>query len=412
MPSSEAAGTLKHIRILDLTTFLSGPYCTQVLGDLGAEVIKVEHPDGDLTRTLPPHFVGEDSAYYLSTNRNKKSIVVNLKQPAGQQLVADIAVQCDVLIENYRPGVAARLGIDYTALAARHPGLVWCSLSGFGQDGPYRDLPAYDMVIQALSGIMSLTGESGRPGVRTGIPLSDLVGGLYAAIAILAALQERTQSGAGQKIDISLLDCVTSMLSYQGVYHLVSGIIPGRQGRGHDSIPTYRTFTAADGNDVTVTANTERMWRALCQAVDRPDLVEDPRFVTLDVRHVNREALWTILEAQFRTRSANDWVERLRAADIPAATVNTVDRTLNDPHVLHREMVLTLEGPDQQPVRLLGNPIKYTRSNRQQHRYPPTLGQDTEAVLRDMLGLAPSVVESLAAAGVIAGPNLAQGRAA
>jgi crotonobetainyl-CoA:carnitine CoA-transferase CaiB-like acyl-CoA transferase len=403
MPVTGEAGPLQRIRVLDLTTFLSGPYCTQILGDLGAEVIKVEHPEGDLTRKLPPHFVGDDSAYFLSTNRNKKSVVIDLKHPDGQKLVNALAAESDVLIENFRPTVIGRLGLDYAALSEKHPKLVWCSLSGFGQDGPYRDLPAYDMVIQAISGIMSLTGEPGRPGVRTGIPLSDLIGGMYAAIAILAALQERAQSGRGQQIDISLLDCVTSLLSYQGVYHLVSGIIPGRQGRGHDSIPTYRTYTASDGEDVTITANTERMWRALCQVVGKPELVEDPRFATLDVRHQHREELWALLEAQFRTRPSQEWVALLRAAEVPAATVNTVDRTLNDPHVLHRRMVLALEGPDGQPVRLLGNPVKYSRSNQHKHRYPPRLGEDTVAVLTELLALPANEVERLAAAGVIAG---------
>lgn len=401
MSYDREAGTLSHIVVLDLTTFLSGPHCTQIMADLGAEVIKVEHPRGDLTRKIPPHFVEGDSAYFLSTNRGKKSVVVDLKAPEGQAIINDLAVKCDVLVENFRPGVVNRLGLDYETLAQHNPGLVWCSISGYGQDGPYRDLPAYDMVVQAISGIMSLTGEPGRPPVRTGIPLSDLVGGMFAVIGILAALQERTISGKGQQIDISLLDCATSLLSYQGVYHLVSGEIPNRQGSGHDSIPTYRTFIASDGEEVAVTANTEKMWRGLCEAIELPSLADDPRFATLGTRYQNREALWEILENLFQARPSQEWVERLRAVDVPAATVNSVDRTLKHPQVLHRQMVLELESPQGERVRLLGNPIKLSRSNISEFIYPPKLGQDTGAVLASKLGFPNDKIERLMESGVI-----------
>jgi len=240
--SFDKQGPLSNLRILDVTTFLSGPYCTQILGDLGAEVIKVEHPAGDATRTLPPHFVEGDSTYFLSTNRNKKSIVIDLKVDEGKMLFRDLIRRCDVLVENFRPGVLERLGLTYDDMAKESPGLVWCSISGFGQDGPNRDFPAYDMMIQALSGVMSLTGERGGSPVRTGIPLSDLAAGMFAVIGILAAIEERSSSGQGQQIDISLLDSQISMLSYLGTYHLVSGDVPSRQGRGHESIPTYRSF--------------------------------------------------------------------------------------------------------------------------------------------------------------------------
>ena len=402
MNNDQGGEPLSHLRVLDLTSFLSGPHCTQILGDLGAEVIKVERPEGDMTRTLPPHFVGGDSAYFLSTNRNKKSIVVDLKNPEGRELIIELAHKCDVLIENSRPGVVERLGLDYDEISDHHPGLVWCSISGFGQNGPSRDLPAYDMVIQAISGVMSLTGEKGRAPVRTGVPLSDLVGGMYAAIAILAALQERDVSGRGQQIDISLLDSMISMLSYQGVYYLVSGDVPDRQGRGHDSIPTYRTFTASDDGDVTVTANTEKMFQSLCEVTGIAEVIDDPRFATLEARHKHREQLWELLDAKFRTRKAADWVDLLRAAGIPTATVNTVDHALNDPQVRHRNMVVTLRGSTDRSIQVLGNPMKFSRSSSAPDLYPPALGDDTVQVLRDLLDYTEADIRQMAEAGVIA----------
>jgi CoA:oxalate CoA-transferase len=255
---------LTGITVVDFTTFLSGPFCCQILGDLGARVIKVEPPAGDLTRSIPPHFVGPDSAYYLSTNRNKESVVIDLKNSAGRALARQLIEHGDVVVENYRPGVAARLGLDPRQLHEEHPQLIWASISGFGQTGPDRDRPAYDMIVQALSGAMSLTGEPGRPAVRLGLPVGDLVAGMYAALGIIAALFDRTRTGKGRLLDVAMLDSLLSMLSYQGVYTTVSGIAPQPQGARHDSIPTYRTFTGGDGREFAVTANTERMWRTLC----------------------------------------------------------------------------------------------------------------------------------------------------
>ena len=220
-------GALAGIRVLDFTQFLAGPYATQILGDMGAEVIKVESPAGDWCRTLPPNFVGDDSCYYLSINRNKHGIVVDMKQPDGLDLIKRLAGECDILMENFRPGVLQKLGLSYDDLAARHPGLIWCAISGFGQDGPDRDRPAYDMIVQALSGGMSMTGEPGRPAVRAGIPIGDLSAGMYGVIGSLAALEERRRSGKGQFIDISMLDCQVSMLCYQAAYYLASGNVPG-----------------------------------------------------------------------------------------------------------------------------------------------------------------------------------------
>lgn len=395
------AGPLHHLRVLDLTQFLSGPYATQILGDLGADIIKVETPDGDMTRVLPPHFVGPDSAYYLSVNRNKRSLAVDMKTQEGRELVRDLALASDVVIENFRPGVIERLGLSYADLSAQKPELIWCSISGFGQDGPYRDRPAYDMIVQAMSGGMSLTGETDGHSVRSGIPLGDLAAGMYGVIGILAALSDRDRTGKGRCVDIAMLDCQISMLSYQAAYYLASGHVPGRQGRGHDSIPTYRSFTCGDGADVVITANTERMWKALCEVLGRPDLAEDERFRVNQLRYRNRQALWEIIEAVFATRSAADWVEALVAAEIPAAAVNTLDGSLTDPQVLYRNMVLQLAGRDGEPLRVAGNPVKFVGEAEIAHRFPPRLGDDEDAVFSELLKLSPERIESLRESGVI-----------
>lgn len=376
-----ASAPLEGVRIVDLTQFLAGPYCTQILGDLGAEVLKVEPPAGDSSRTVPPHQVAGTSVYYLTTNRNKKDIVLDLRDEADKQVLRDLIAVSDVVVDNYRPGVLARLGFTYEELSAEFPHLVWCSISGFGQDGPYRDRPAYDMIVQALSGGMSLTGERGGRPVRAGIPLGDLSAGMYGAIAVLAALENRRRTGLGDYIDVSMLDCQVSMLSYQAGYHLNAGVVPGPQGRGHDSIPTYRCFTARDGLDVAVTANTDRMWESMCRVLDVPHLLEDPRFATLADRHRHRDVLEPLLEEAFLARDADDWAERFEEGGIPVATVNTLDRTLTDPQVLHRDMVLTLEGSDpEERARVVGNPLKFRRSNRQLVDYPPRLREHEDEI--------------------------------
>lgn len=383
---------LAGLKVVDLTTFLSGPYGTQILADLGADVVKVEPPSGDSSRAIPPHFVEGDSAYFHSINRNKRSVVLDLKTAEGRNLLRRLAAAADVVIENFRPGVLSRLGLDYDELAERNPGVVWCSISGFGQDGPYRERPAYDMIVQALSGGMSLTGLPDGPPVRSGIPLGDLAAGMYAVIGTLAALNDRTRSGTGRKLDISMLDCQISMLSYQGVYHLLAGVTPGRQGRAHDSIPTYRAFTAGDGVDVMVTANTDGMWAGLCQVLDIPDLVHDPRFADSTSRQANRDDLVPLLEKAFAARPAAEWLAELHEARVPAAPVNTVAEALADPQVRHREMVVPVPGT---PLRLLGNPVKFAdRGHDRGFQRPPRLGEHHDEVLRDWLHITPQQEEA------------------
>ncbi len=395
MSDNSPTNPLHGLRVLDFTQFLAGPYATMILGDLGAEVIKIETPSGELSRHLPPHFLDGDSLYYHSVNRNKRSLALDLKKPEAKRIVRELIDEVDVVIENFRPGVMARLGFDPAETLERRPGLIWCSISGFGQDGPARDLPAYDMVIQALSGGMSLTGAPDGVNVRAGIPLADLSAGMFGVIGILSAIHERVRTGKGGIIDISMLDCQISMLTYQAAYYLHSGIVPGRQGRGHDSIPTYRAFTAGDGRDLVVTANTEDMWLGLCKALDAEHLARDARFTTNADRHANRDALEPILTDLFLRGSVEDWVKRLQRENVPVAEVRTLDRALSDEQLKHRNMVVELGGEGRPPLRAVGNPVKFAGRSEVPPRYPPRLGADTSQTLGEVLGLSDGEIEQL-----------------
>ena len=384
--TDKGAGSLAGLRILDLTQFLAGPYATMIFADLGAEVVKLEAPVGDWSRVLPPNFVGEDSAYYLSINRNKKSIVVDMKSPDGLDIVKRLADESDILVENFRPGVLDRLGLTYDILSERNPGLIWASISGFGQTGADRKRPAYDMIVQAISGGMSMTGEPGRSPVRSGVPLGDLSAGMYAVIGALAALEERRRSGKGQYIDVSMLDCQVSMLCYQAGYYLHSGKNPGRQGWGHDSIPTYRGFNCANGTSLVITANTERMWQGLCDVLGIGDMKEDDRFILNEDRYANRDELWPILEGAFMRHPAEYWVPKLLEAAIPVGEINNLEQALSNPQVLARDMVLDLASEDGADIRVAGNPVKMSRTPMDTHSYPPKLGGETADILADVLG--------------------------
>lgn len=401
-----AGGTppLRGIRVLDLTTFLSGPFATQILADLGAEVIKVESPSGDSSRWIPPYFVEDDSAYFLAHNRNKRSIVIDLKRSEGAALLRNLILASDVVVENFRPGVCERLGFGADDMRKQKPVLIWASISGFGQTGPWSDRPAYDMIVQALSGVMSLTGEPGGPAVRLGVPLGDLAAGMVSVIGVLAALADRTRSGTGRVVDVSMLDSLLTMLSYQSAYAMFSGRDPQPQGRAHDSIPTYRSFTAGDGREFVVTANTERMWQSLCKVVGRPELTGDPRFVDAKARLANRQALWQILEEEIRRQPADVWVDQLVGAEVPAALIKGVLEALDDAEGAGRAMVLELADPGgQRNVRVVGNPVQYAGQPQASATYPPRLGEHTADVLTQVLGLDSSEVERLVSLGVVAG---------
>jgi len=396
---------LSGLRVLDMTQVLSGPHCTQILADLGAEVIKLEPPHGDLSRAMQPHFIGDDSVYFISLNRNKRSLALDLKTPEGVDLVRRLIARCDVVVENNRPGVLDRLGLNAAALRAAYPRLIWCAISGFGQDGPYRDKPAYDMIVQALAGGMSLTGEPGGAPVRAGIPIGDIAAGMYATIAILAALNRRHATGQGETIDISMLDCHAAMLTYQAAYFLHSGQGPGRQGSGHDSIPVYRVFTGGDGNDFVLCALSEGNWLSLCRVLGKP-LDADPRFATGRDRFDNRLALWAVLEQEFNARPAAEWVARLGAESIPVAVVNSLAQVVDDPQIRHRGMVQQLIAPDGRRARVMGNPIALADAATAEPRFPPRLGQDTAEVLGEVLGLSAGEIEELKKSGAVRTPSL------
>ena len=404
MSARAEAPPLSGTLVLDLTQFLAGPYATQILGDLGARVVRVEPLEPELARVLPPNFhKGGDSAYFLSANRNKESLSIDLRSEQGKALLQRLVLKADMLIENFRPGVAARLGLDFDTLIGMNPRLVMCSISGFGQAGPYRDRPAYDIIVQAMSGGMSLTGLRGGESVRSGLPLGDLCAGMYGVIGLLAALTKAQTTGRGAYVDVAMLDCQVAMLSYQAAYHLMSGEVPGPQGKSHDSIPTYRSFRCRDGAEIVVAANTEPMWRALCAAIGRPELSSDPRFLKNSDRYRNRPQLDEVLEAAFAARDADDLVAALIAHSVPTGVINSVGEALRDPQVLSRDMVVTLHDGEGDGVRVAGNPIKI-RDVASPLRFPPALGEQSRSLLQELAGLDAEEVAALERSGVVRSP--------
>lgn len=393
---------LNGITVLDLTQFLAGPFATQILGDLGADIIKIEWGEGDSTRSLPPYFIGHDSLYYLSTNRNKRSICLNLKNPAGRDVFLRMVAHADVVIDNFRPGVLDRLNLNAQVLREANPAIVTCSITGFGASGPLAGLAAYDMVVQALSGGMSLTGEPGRKPVRAGVPLGDIAAGLYAVIGILAELYLRAASGgtaALKHIDVAMLDCQLAMLSYQAAYALYSHEEPGPQGRAHRSIPTYGAFTCQDGQDVMVCANTEEMWRSLCKALDSADLIEEPDFATNALRLSHIDTFLPELRGRFLRYPARTVVDRLQRSRIPAALVNGVLDALDQPQARHRSMVQELTHSDGTRFRIAGDPLKLGAAAPVPRR-PPELGEHTREVLH-AFGYDDAAVDGLIREGAI-----------
>jgi CoA:oxalate CoA-transferase len=398
---------LDGLRVIDLTTFLSGPSATQLLGDLGADVIKVESFEGDSSREIVGPALRGDSAYFLANNRNKRSIAINLKSARGAGVLKSLIAGTDVVVENFRPGVIKRLGIDPEAVVSGQPTLVWASISGFGQDGPLRDRPAYDMVVQALSGVMSLNGHPGAPAARLGIPAGDVVAGLYAVIGILAALQARKETGRGRIIDVSMLRGQLAMLSYQAVYAYLNGTAPGPQGAAHDSIATYRSFRSADGRELVVTANTPRMWEGLCRVLGVGELTSDERFTDAVSRLRNKEDLWAILEARFATRPAAEWVDLLSAASVPVAPVKNVLEALGDAQAAGDGSIVAVRNGEA-CFENVATPIRFLNTDDVEPAYPPGLGADTVDILTGELGLSRPEVESLIADRAVAAPSLAE----
>lgn len=397
---------LEGIRVIDLTTFLSGPSATQLLGDLGADVIKVEALGGDSSRAIAGPEIDGTSAYYLANNRNKRSVAINLKDPRGLAVLKQLIAGADVVIENFRPGVTDRLGISPGSQLEEHPALIWASISGFGQEGPMRDRPAYDMVVQALSGVMSLTGHPGAPAARLGIPAGDVVAGLYAVIGITSALHGRATTGRGRIVDVSMLRGQLAMLSYQALYTIVNDTAPGPQGAGHDSIATYRSFRGDDGREFVVTANTPRMWEGLCNVLGLAELVTDARFLDAPSRLRNKEELWELLEEAFSRAPAAEWVELLTAASVPVAPVKGVLEALQDARAADDGSLVTVAG-ETASFENVQTPIRFVDTAEVDPVYPPALGRDTRAVLTQDLGFSDLDVADLLADGVVAVPDVA-----
>lgn len=391
---------LEGIRVVDLTTFLSGPSATQLLGDLGADVIKVESLSGDSSRAIAGPEIDDVSAYYLANNRNKRSVAIDLKAPRGLDVMKRLISSADVVIENFRPGVTARLGLEPSSMVEAQPWLIWASISGFGQEGPLRDRPAYDMVVQALSGVMSLTGHPNTPAARLGIPAGDVVAGLYSVIGILAALRARDETGRGRIVDVSMLRGQLAMLSYQALYTSVNNTAPEPQGAGHDSIATYRSFRGGDGREFVVTANTPRMWEGLCQVLGINELVSDERFVDATSRLQNKESLWEILEARFAERPAAEWVKLLTDASVPVAPVKNVLEALEDAREANDGSLLTLRN-GATSFENVATPIRFVDTVDVEPVYPPALGADTIGILTYELGLSSAEVAELLADGVV-----------
>ena len=388
-------GPLAGIRVLDLTRVLAGPYCTMFLGDLGAEVVKVEQPGvGDDTRGWGPPFAGGESAYFLCTNRNKKSLTVDLKSTDGIELVRRLAQKADVLIENFRPGAMDRLGLGEKALRAKNPRLIYASLSGFGADGPMADIPGYDLIVQAWGGLMSITGTEESGPLKVGVAIIDLVAGLMLGKSIVAALYAREKIGIGQKLDTSLLEAEVAALINAGSNYLIGGQIPGRWGNAHPTIVPYQSFQTAD-SFLVLGAASESIWKRLCPALGRAELADDPRFAKNADRVENRKELIAILARIFLTRSTGEWITALTKADVPCAPVQTIDQVFAAPQVLHRNMVVEVDHPTAGTVKLAGIPVKFSATPASVRLPPPLLGQHSEDVLSSWLGMSIDEIDQL-----------------
>jgi crotonobetainyl-CoA:carnitine CoA-transferase CaiB-like acyl-CoA transferase len=400
MPT-DPQGPLAGVRVLDASRVLAGPFCGQVLGDLGADVIKVERPGvGDETRAWGPPFLGPLSAYYLSCNRNKRSVTLDLGRAEGVQLLHELARRSDVLLENFRAGSADRLGLTADALLAVNPRLIVCSISGFGRTGPWREVPGYDFAVQALSGLMSITGPAEGPPSKVGVAVTDVLTGLYAAVAVLACLNARARSGHGYVIDLALLDCAVAAQVNVAQAYLTSGTVPPRQGNAHLQIVPYQLFATADSYLVLAVGN-DGQWQRFCQAAERPDLAGNDRFTTNTQRVENRNVLVPLLEPVLKMHTTQEWEERLSRAGVPHAPVCDYATLFAQPQAEARGLRVTVRDPQGRPVDLIGSPFHIAGATLPAPSMPPALGQDTDAALREVLGLDSARVEELRRSGVI-----------
>ena len=402
---SDTAPPLAGLKVLDLSRILAGPYCTQLLADLGAEVIKLEPPHGDDTRHWGPPFREGESAYYLSVNRGKKSVAVNLKDPRGQRLAQALAKWADVLVENFKTGDLARYGLDYASLQPLNPRLIYASITGFGHTGPRAKEPGYDVALQGISGIMSITGEADGPPVKVGVAWIDILTGLHAAVAILAALHERERSGEGQQLDLALFDTALASLANQAQRYLLTGEVPQRLGSAHPQIVPYQAFKAQDGYLILAAGN-DAQFRRACEVLGLDELAGDPRFASNAGRVEHRDELVSALAARFITQPRAVWLERLTAAQVPVTPVNDIAEAFADPQVEARGMRWQLPHPLLGTLTMPASPLKaLSRTPLKPTSAPPLLGEHSEEVLREVLELRPEEIEGLIQAGVIKTPG-------
>ena len=387
-------GALDGIKVLDLSRVLAGPYGTQILADHGAEVWKVEIPGkGDDTRAFGPPFQNGESAYFMSVNRNKRSITINMKSNDGIEIIKNLLLKADVLIENFRPGTLDKFGLDADSALKMNPRLIYCSVSGFGQTGPWSRKPGYDLAIQGMGGIMSLTGEPDGPPTKVGTSIADIISGIYAAQGILLALVARNKTGRGQKIDISMLDGQISLLTYQAGIYFAEGKSPMRKGNQHPTICPYETFKTKDGY-LNLAVGNDKLWLSFCELINRPDLKSDERFTTNPKRVACRNILFPILSEIFSTRSTAEWISLLEKAGIPAGPIFTVEEVLEHEQTKAREMVVAMEHPKAGRIRLTGIPIKLSDTPGKIKTPPPVAGQHTEEILRNVLGYSKEKIEN------------------
>jgi crotonobetainyl-CoA:carnitine CoA-transferase CaiB-like acyl-CoA transferase len=392
---------LRGIRVLDLSRVLAGPFCSMILADLGAEVIKVEMPGtGDDTRAYPP-FIGKQSSYFMSANRNKKSITLDLKAKEGQEVLHRLAAGSDVVIENFRPGVTSRLAADYATLSKINPRLIYCSISSFGQTGPYAERPGYDLIIQGMGGLMGITGEPNGPPVRVGVAITDLGAGMWATIAILAALQARGRDGAGQYLDISMMDGSVAWMTYVAGNYFATGKAPPRMGSAHPSIVPYQAFRASDGKSILVGGGNDRIFASLCEGLGLPDLPKDPRYLGNESRVKNKATLIPLIEEKFLQRTRDEWIAALDKLGVPVAPVYTIDEIFADEQVKHRGLLVEMDHPELGKVKQIAPAIRMSSTPCVVESPPPLLGEHTEQVLRELAGYSDGEIKRLREKGTI-----------
>ena len=388
------ARALEGLKVLDLTRVLAGPYATMILGDMGAEIIKIEAPKtGDDSRAFGPYVNGE-SAYFMSINRNKRSITMNLKSPEAVELFKKMVKEVDVVVENYRPGTMEKFGLGYDVLKEINPRLIYASASGFGQNGPYSKRAAYDAVVQAMGGIMSITGQEGGVPTRVGTSIGDITAGLFCAIGILGALCSRDKTGVGQMVDVAMLDCQVAILENAIARYEVNGVSPKPQGNRHPAIVPFETFDTSDGT-IMVSAGNDKLWASYCRVMGREDMIEDPRFVTNPKRFENYKELREQIAGEMKKKTMAEWAELLDAAGVPESPINNVEMVVNHPQVKARDMIVEVDHPVAGPIKMAGIPIKLSGTPSSIELPPPVLGANTDEILKELLNLSDEEIAKL-----------------